>query len=102
MLSIHRRMRHRRFRSAVAALTLIAGLLVAPAVHFTPAAQATPAGLHGPLSTRGRYIVDTAGNRVKLQSANWHGSSGTWTGSGDDEDPANNTGQETSHRAPLG
>ncbi|MFD7842387.1 glycoside hydrolase family 5 protein [Nocardia sp. NPDC059764] len=83
-------------------LLLAAGLLIAPAVHLEPVAQAAPAGLKGPLSTRGRYIVDEAGNRVKLQSGNWHGSSGTWNGSGDDEDPANNFAQETGHRAPLG
>ncbi|GAB2544446.1 glycoside hydrolase family 5 protein [Nocardia heshunensis] len=83
-------------------LLLAAGLLLAPTVHFTPPAQAAPTGLKGPLSTRGRYIVDAAGNRVKLKSGNWHGSSGTWTGSGDDDDPANNFAQETGHRAPLG
>ncbi|MFE3259825.1 glycoside hydrolase family 5 protein [Nocardia sp. NPDC059091] len=83
-------------------LLLAAGLLLVPAVHLEPAAQAAPTGLKGPLSTRGRYIVDEAGNRVKLKSGNWHGSSGTWTGSGDDEDPANNFAQEIGHRAPLG
>ncbi|MFE3190765.1 glycoside hydrolase family 5 protein [Nocardia sp. NPDC059240] len=83
-------------------LLLAAGLLLAPTAHFTPPAQAAPTGLKGPLSTRGRYIVDTAGNRVKLKSGNWHGASGTWTGSGDDDDPANNFAQETGHRAPLG
>ncbi len=58
--------------------------------------------LRGPLSTSGRYIVDSSGNRVKLKSGNWHGSSGTWNGSGDDDDPANNNAGEVGHRAPLG
>ncbi|QLY29751.1 glycoside hydrolase family 5 protein [Nocardia huaxiensis] len=96
------RFRGRRTWHALAILTAVAGAIIAPNIHLTPAAQAEPAGLHGPLSTRGRYIVDADGNRVKLQSANWHGSSGTWQGSGDDEDPANNFAQETGHRAPLG
>ncbi|MEV6101336.1 cellulase family glycosylhydrolase [Nocardia sp. NPDC051981] len=87
---------------AITALLLAAGLLMAPATYLEPVAHAAPAGLKGPLSTRGRYIIDEAGNRVKLKSGNWHGSSGTWTGSGDDEDPANNTAQEVGHRAPLG
>ncbi|WP_199743087.1 glycoside hydrolase family 5 protein [Nocardia stercoris] len=81
---------------------------------ITPPATTTPvtttttvtppptAQLKGPLSTRGRYIVDASGNRVKLQSGNWHGASGTWNGSGDDEDPANNHAGEVGHRAPLG
>ncbi|WP_084523154.1 glycoside hydrolase family 5 protein [Nocardia inohanensis] len=86
----------------IAVLLLVAGLLSIPAIGFSPSAQAEPTGLQGPLSTRGRYIVDAAGNRVKLQSGNWHGASGTWQGSGDDEDPANNFAQETGHRAALG
>lgn len=99
-----RRLRHFARGTTVLAIAaaLAAGLLTVPAVHFAPEARADPAGLHGPLSTRGRYIVDAAGNRVKLKSGNWHGSSGTWNGSGDDEDPANNFAQETGHRAPLG
>ncbi|MGP3980347.1 glycoside hydrolase family 5 protein [Streptomyces sp. KR80] len=55
-----------------------------------------------PLSTRGRYIVDADGNRFKLKSGNWHGASGTWTGSGDPDDPANNHAGEKSDRIPLG
>src|SRR5262245_61495919 len=30
-----------------------------------------------PLSTKGRYIVDAAGNRFKLKSVNWYGASDT-------------------------
>lgn len=73
----------------------------APA-HAARSVAELPVSWTAPLSTRGRHIVDADGNRFKLQSANWHGSSGTWTGSGDDEDPANNFAQETGHRAPLG
>ncbi|MFC4610958.1 glycoside hydrolase family 5 protein [Streptomyces maoxianensis] len=55
-----------------------------------------------PLSTRGRYVVDADGNRFKLKSGNWHGASGTWTGSGSADDPANNHAGEKSDRMPLG
>jgi len=55
-----------------------------------------------PLHTEGRYIVDAAGNRFKLKSGNWHGGSGTWTGSGDPNDPANNHAGEVSDQMPLG
>ncbi|MEV6302624.1 cellulase family glycosylhydrolase [Actinoplanes sp. NPDC051861] len=56
----------------------------------------------GPLSTRGRYIVDADGVRFKLRSANWHGASGTWNGSGDTADNANHHAGENSGRVPLG
>ncbi|GAA3547563.1 hypothetical protein GCM10022222_33960 [Amycolatopsis ultiminotia] len=65
-------------------------------------AVADPSGWVGPLSTRGRYIVDAAGNRFKLKSANWHGGSGTWTGSGDKGDPANHHAGEMAYQTPLG
>ncbi|GAB1689180.1 glycoside hydrolase family 5 protein [Krasilnikovia sp. M28-CT-15] len=55
-----------------------------------------------PLSTRGRYIVDATGQRFKLRSGNWHGASGTWTGSGDVNDNANHHAGENSGRIPLG
>ncbi|WP_244258023.1 cellulase family glycosylhydrolase [Streptomyces sp. Tu 2975] len=55
-----------------------------------------------PLSTRGRYIVDADGNRFKLKSGNWHGASGTWTGTGDRDDPANHHAGEKADRVPLG
>ncbi|SEN66898.1 glycoside hydrolase family 5 protein [Nonomuraea pusilla] len=89
-----------------ALLTVLATALGGLAVVSPPAAAGEPTPLaaswEGPLSTRGRYIVDSTGKRFKLQSGNWHGASGTWTGSGDDEDPANNYASETSHRVPLG
>jgi aryl-phospho-beta-D-glucosidase BglC (GH1 family) len=69
----------------------------APATTATTAEAWTP-----PLSTRGRYIVDADGNRFKLRSGNWHGASGTWTGSGDPADDANHHAGENSHRVPLG
>lgn len=66
------------------------------------AATADPAPWVGPLSTRGRYIVDANGNRFKLKSGNWHGASGTWNGSGDITDPANHHAGEMSFQTPLG
>ncbi len=84
---------------AIVALT--AGVLITPAIHQTTPATADPGDIHGPLSTRGRFIVDSGGNRVKLKSGNWHGASGTWNGNGDEADPANHGG-ENGRRAPLG
>ncbi|KAJ7065382.1 cellulase [Mycena amicta] len=63
--------------------------------------QATPAWI-GPLSTRGRYVVDANGNRFKLQGGNWHGGSGTYSGSGDISDDANHHAGENAHTMPLG
>ncbi|MCP9212322.1 glycoside hydrolase family 5 protein [Streptomyces sp. NEAU-Y11] len=73
-----------------------AGAAAAPTP--TPAA----ADWKGPLSTRGRWIVDADGKRFKLKSGNWHGASGTWTGSGDQEEDANHHGGENAGRMPLG
>ncbi|WP_234322566.1 glycoside hydrolase family 5 protein [Streptomyces sp. NRRL S-350] len=56
----------------------------------------------GPLSTRGRYIVDANGDRFKLKAANWAGAQGTWEGSGSADDPANNQAGQVSHNLPLG
>ncbi|MEU1231649.1 cellulase family glycosylhydrolase [Streptomyces sp. NPDC005828] len=56
----------------------------------------------GPLSTRGRYVVDAAGNRFKLKSGNWAGAQGTWEGSGDVNDPANHQADQKSNNIPLG
>ncbi|MEU9331926.1 cellulase family glycosylhydrolase [Streptomyces sp. NPDC048290] len=63
---------------------------------------ATTADWTGPLSTRGRWIVDATGNRFKLRSGNWHGASGTWNGSGSTADDANHHAGENSGRIPLG
>lgn len=50
-----------------------------------------------PLSTRGRYVVDANGNRFKLKGGNWHGASGTYTGSGDINDDANHHANENAY-----
>lgn len=63
--------------------------------------QAVPSW-QAPLRTEGRYIVDAHGDRFRLVSGNWHGASGTWTGSGDPADPADNHAGEVSHQIPLG
>ncbi|MEU3774151.1 cellulase family glycosylhydrolase [Streptomyces sp. NPDC032472] len=96
-------------RAAVAAaLLLLAGApsasaapSTAPAaVSYAPAAAAeswTP-----PLSTRGRWIVDANGNRFRLRSGNWDGAQGSWTGSGDRNDPATHHAGQDSHGIPLG
>ncbi|KAF7302243.1 Glycoside hydrolase [Mycena indigotica] len=55
----------------------------------------------GPLSTRGRWVVDANANRFKMRGGNWHGGSGTYDGSGDINDDANHAG-ENSHTMPLG
>src|SRR5690348_8676699 len=74
----------------------------APAPTKTKKSEKATAAWQPPLSTRGRYIVDANGVRFKLRSADWHGASGTWTGSGDESDDANNHAGENSHRIPLG
>ena len=79
----------------ISATLLLAASLVAPA-------QAEPASWTGPLSPRGRWIVDAHGDRFKLKSGNWHGASGTWNGSGDINDPANHHAGEKADQVPLG
>lgn len=56
----------------------------------------------GPLSTRGRYIVDADGDRFKLKSGNWAGAQGTYVGSGDADDVANHQAHQKSNNIPLG
>ncbi|MEV7570345.1 glycoside hydrolase family 5 protein [Streptomyces tanashiensis] len=56
----------------------------------------------GPLSTRGRYIVDADGNRFKLKASNWAGAQGTWEGSGSESDVANHQADQMSNNIPLG
>ncbi|WP_399082688.1 glycoside hydrolase family 5 protein [Streptomyces sp. BBFR2] len=56
----------------------------------------------GPLSTRGRYIVDADGDRFKLKAGNWAGAQGTYTGSGDADDVANHQAHQKSNNIPLG
>jgi len=78
----------------------------ASAATATPVAAGTPAALsdswRAPLSTRGRYVVDADGNRFKLKSANWHGAQGSWSGSGDINDPASHHDGEKADQMPLG
>ncbi|MFE2410486.1 cellulase family glycosylhydrolase [Kitasatospora sp. NPDC059408] len=101
-------------RLAIRLLSL-ATTLYALAVGPPPAASATAvrapvaltgaqlsASWTGPLSTRGRYVVDAGGNRFKLMSGNWSGAQGTWEGSGDPNDPADNQAGQVSHDIPLG
>lgn len=74
-----------------------------PAVTTSAGAPAVLAdSWRGPLSTRGRYIVDAEGNRFKLKSANWHGAQGSWNGSGDINDPAAHHDGEKADQMPLG
>ncbi|WP_328874209.1 glycoside hydrolase family 5 protein [Streptomyces sp. NBC_00287] len=79
---------------------LVAVLLLVPLTSLP--AQAAPDDWTGPLSTRGRWIVDADGDRFKLRSGNWHGASGTWSGSGSADEDANHHAGENSGRIPLG
>ncbi|WP_459649782.1 glycoside hydrolase family 5 protein [Kitasatospora sp. Ki12] len=92
-----------RLLALAACLPVIAGM-TAGAVVAAPAAAtaAQTTSWTGPLSTRGRYIVDADGNRFKLKAANWAGAQGTWEGSGSADDPANNQAGQVSHNIPLG
>lgn len=102
---------------AVALLAPLAGVPAAPQAVAQPLAARTAPGDAGgsarppvpaveewkpPLSTRGRYVVDADGERFKLKAGNWHGASGTWTGSGSPGNPADNHAGEKSGRMPLG
>lgn len=103
-------------RRATTALAAVSALLIgAPAAGATPpagpAVAAAPtvltgprlaASWTGPLSTRGRWIVDAAGNRFKLKAGNWAGAQGTWEGSGDVNDVTNHQADQMSHNIPLG
>ncbi|MFJ5775397.1 glycoside hydrolase family 5 protein [Streptomyces sp. NPDC093094] len=89
------------FRILTAAL--LCALTVTPEASAEPArATAGAADWTGPLSTRGRWIVDADGNRFRLRSGNWHGASGTWNGSGDPEADSGHHAGENSGRMPLG
>ncbi|MFF7355800.1 glycoside hydrolase family 5 protein [Streptomyces filipinensis] len=91
----------------------VAGFLLAsatsPAVSAAPTSRAVaeadttaPASWSAPLSTRGRFIVDSQGHRFRLRGANWDGAQGSWTGSGDITDPADHHAGQDSHGIPLG
>lgn len=93
-------------RAALAAVLLISLPTITTPSAAQPdvpvAAGEVAADWAPPLSTRGRWIVDAAGNRFKLKSGNWHGASGTWNGSGSTDDNANHHAGENAGRMPLG
>lgn len=101
---------HRRLlRAAVGLTTAVVAISIASPVYATtpesPILALTgpelAASWTAPLSTVGRYIVDADGDRFKLESANWDGAQGHWSGSGDKNDPANhNSGM--SYDIPMG
>ncbi|MDT0466152.1 glycoside hydrolase family 5 protein [Streptomyces gibsoniae] len=98
----------RNLTGAAAVLLLLTAAPGAVAAAPEPAARITAAitpaadTWQPPLSTRGRYIVDAAGNRFRLRSANWDGAQGSWTGSGSIDDPANHHAGQDSYGIPLG
>ncbi|MDQ0808914.1 endoglucanase [Streptomyces sp. B3I7] len=104
-MSLHRIVKY--LTCAVSAVLLTAtapGALAATPKDRPPTsdAPATAGTWQPPLSTRGRYIVDAAGNRFRLKSANWDGAQGSWTGNGDAADPAQHHAGQDSHGIPLG
>ncbi|MFD0149520.1 glycoside hydrolase family 5 protein [Streptomyces sp. NPDC055721] len=101
----------RALTTALATGALLVGALPATAAPLAPAATDAPAALtgeqlaaswKGPLSTRGRYIVDADGNRFKLKASNWAGAQGTWEGSGSENDVLNHQADQMSNNIPLG
>ncbi|MFF0712482.1 glycoside hydrolase family 5 protein [Streptomyces bauhiniae] len=92
-----------------------AGLLLASSMTITAHAAPVPtpapvshaatqaaADWSAPLSTQGRYIVDSRGNRFRLKAANWDGAQGSYNGSGSVDDPANHHAGQDAHDIPLG
>ncbi|MFE7551690.1 glycoside hydrolase family 5 protein [Streptomyces gardneri] len=89
----------------VTALPGTATALAPAAVTDAPVAltgEQLAASWAGPLSTRGRYIVDADGDRFKLKASNWAGAQGTWEGSGSENDAANHQSDQKSNNIPLG
>ncbi|MFE4618306.1 glycoside hydrolase family 5 protein [Streptomyces sp. NPDC056747] len=89
----------------VSALPATATALAPAAVTGAPVALTGPqlaASWTGPLSTRGRYIVDADGDRFKLKASNWAGAQGTWEGSGSESDVTNHQADQMSNNIPLG
>ncbi|SEC23435.1 Aryl-phospho-beta-D-glucosidase BglC, GH1 family [Streptomyces sp. 2231.1] len=87
----------------VAATATTAGAAPSPPARAAHTAAASDPGTwSAPLSTRGRYIVDSRGDRFRLRAANWDGAQGSWTGSGSVLDPANHHAGQDSHGIPLG
>ncbi|KAK7036369.1 glycoside hydrolase [Favolaschia claudopus] len=80
------------------------GFCLGAALNVASAARLTSRDVPAwtpPLSTRGRYVVDADGNRFRLQGGNWHGASGTYSGSGDINDDASHHAGENAHTMPL-
>ncbi|MFE4633499.1 glycoside hydrolase family 5 protein [Streptomyces sp. NPDC056773] len=102
----------RALTTALATGALLIGALPAMAAPLAPASGAeAPVALTGeqlaaswtgPLSTRGRYIVDADGDRFKLKASNWAGAQGTWEGSGSQSEVANHQADQMSNNIPLG
>ncbi|GAA2779829.1 cellulase family glycosylhydrolase [Kitasatospora sp. CM 4170] len=97
---------------ALLATAALLGVAVpGPAAAAPAAATSAPVALTGaqlsaswtgPLSTRGRYVVDAHGDRFKLKSGNWAGAQGTYQGSGDIGDVNNHQAHQKSNNIPLG
>ncbi|MFJ4183687.1 glycoside hydrolase family 5 protein [Kitasatospora sp. NPDC089509] len=100
----------RRARTAVLTVAALLAALLSTAPTAQAVASPAPvltgaqlaASWTGPLSTRGRYVVDADGDRFKLKAGNWSGAQGTWEGSGSTTDPANNQAGQVSYDLPLG
>lgn len=102
----------RALTAALATGALLVSALPGTATALPPAAvtdapvaltgEQLAASWKGPLSTRGRYIVDADGNRFKLKASNWAGAQGTWEGSGDVDDVLNHQADQKSNNIPLG
>ncbi|MFJ1707644.1 glycoside hydrolase family 5 protein [Kitasatospora sp. NPDC088346] len=97
--------------AALASASLLVTAAPGPAAAAPRAATSAPVALTGPqlaaswtgpLSTRGRYVVDANGNRFKLRSSNWAGAQGTYQGSGDVNDVNNHQAHQKSDNIPLG
>ncbi|MFE9423626.1 glycoside hydrolase family 5 protein [Kitasatospora sp. NPDC006697] len=84
------------------AAAVAAGPANSPTLLAPQSGSQLSASWTGPLSTRGRYIVDADGNRFKLKAGNWSGAQGTWEGSGSTTDPADNQAGQVSNDIPLG
>ncbi|MFE0649491.1 glycoside hydrolase family 5 protein [Streptomyces sp. NPDC059534] len=102
----------RALTAALATGALLVSALPGTATALAPAAatdapvaltgEQLAASWTGPLSTRGRYIVDADGDRFKLKASNWAGAQGTWEGSGNESDVANHQADQMSNNIPLG
>ncbi|MGA5729377.1 glycoside hydrolase family 5 protein [Streptomyces seoulensis] len=98
-----------RLAATAAGLLLASSMTItahaAPVPTPTPAAHAATraaADWSAPLSTQGRYIVDSRGDRFRLKAANWDGAQGSYNGSGNVDDPAGHHAGQNAHDIPLG